>query len=243
MLRFLSSPSRFLALQRKLSPWLAVVFSLGLTAGLWTSLVSSPVDYQQGEAVRMMYVHVPASWMALGVYVLMAFCAVLGFITKHILADLFVKAAAPIGIGFTFMSLCTGALWGKPMWGTWWVWDARLTSVLILFFLYLGYLGVVKSHDHPAQGLKFGNLLVIVGALNIPVIKWSVTWWTTLHQPASLLRKGGGAIHESMLIPLFFMAITYGIFFLLLLCWRLEIEILNRKLWVSCYGKHPQEAC
>lgn len=230
MIKFLATPNDFLNFQKHVWSWVAGLFLFLLSAGLWYSLADSPPDYQQGESVRIMYVHVPASWMALGIYAFMALCAAVGFIAKHILADLMTRAAAPIGACFTLISLFTGSLWGKPMWGEWWVWDARLTSVLILFFLYLGYIILVDAHDDPARGLKLGSILVMIGALNIPVIKWSVTWWTTLHQPASLLRAGGSAIHESMLLPLLLMAGAYATFFLLILLWRLEIEILKRKI-------------
>jgi heme exporter protein C len=230
MLKVLATPADFLRFQKRLFPWIAGIFSCLLVTGLWYGLVNSPPDYQQGESVRIMYVHVPASWMALGVYTLMACCAVVGFVSKHLLAELVLKAAAPIGACFTLISLLTGALWGKPMWGAWWVWDARLTSVLILLFLYLGYMMLVESHDDPSRGLKFGSILVMIGALNLPVIKWSVTWWTTLHQPASFLRVGGSAVHESMILPLFLMTGAYAAFFLLVLLWRLETEILKRKI-------------
>ena len=232
MIKFLATPTDFLNVQKHVWPWVAGLFLLLLSAGLWYGLVDSPPDYQQGESVRIMYVHVPASWMALGIYTFMALCAATGFITKHILPDLVIKAAAPIGACFTLISLVTGSLWGKPMWGEWWVWDARLTSVLILFFLYLGYIILVDAHEDPSRGLKFGSILVMIGALNIPVIKWSVIWWTTLHQPASFLRAGGSAIHSSMLFPLLLMTGTYAAFFLLVLLWRLEIEILKRKITV-----------
>ena len=230
MLKSLATPLALLKLQKKLFPWLAFSFIVLGSIGLWFALIVSPPDYQQGEMVRIMYVHVPASWMAMGVYGFMAACSCLGFITKHPLADLTVKSAAPIGACFTLISLVTGALWGKPIWGAWWVWDARLTSVLVLLFLYLGYIILVDVHDDPERGLKFGGLLVIAGAVNLPIIKWSVTWWATLHQPASILRAGGSAIHESMMWPLFLMAGAYAAFFLLVLSLRLENEILQRKI-------------
>jgi heme exporter protein C len=228
--KILATPSDFLKFQRSLLPWMGGVFILVLSIALWYALFNSPPDYQQGESVRIMYVHVPASWMAVGVYILMALCAVVSFISKHILADLVIKAAAPIGACFTLISLITGALWGKPMWGTWWVWDARLTSVLILFFLYMGYIILVDSYKEPERGMKFGNILVMIGAINIPIIKGSVIWWATLHQPSSLIRSGGSAIHPSMLIPLLWMALAYIAFFSLVLLWRIEVEILKRKV-------------
>tara|TARA_A100000171_G_scaffold53011_1_gene75372 strand:+ start:3749 stop:4531 length:783 start_codon:yes stop_codon:yes gene_type:complete len=219
---------------KKVSRWarptsfvLAIAF---LGAGSWLALKGSPADYQQGETVRIMYVHVPASWFALGVYVFMALSALVGFVWKHPLADISAKAAAPIGLTLTAISLATGSLWGKPMWGAWWVWDARLTSMLVLFFLYVGYMSLISSCDDPAKGLKLGNVLLILGLINIPIIKFSVEWWHTLHQPASVFKSGGSSIHSSMLIPLFTMASGYvmlisGIWFI-----RMENEFLRRKI-------------
>lgn len=215
---------------RAMNPWLGSIFIAFLMSGLYFAFVKSPVDYQQGEMVRLMYVHVPASWLCIGVYLSMAICAAVGFVTKHPLFDLIIKAAAPIGASFTMISLITGSLWGLPMWGTWWVWDARLTSVLILFILYIGYIVLVDAYKGSAQGLKFGSVLILIGAINIPIIKWSVNWWTTLHQPASFLRLGGSAIHPSMLLPLLLMSAAYGFFFLWILTWRLEMELLKRKI-------------
>lgn len=224
------TPANTIYVLRTLNPWIGGLFALFLTCGLYFALIQSPIDYQQGEMVRLMYVHVPASWLCVIVYILMAMCAAIGFITKHPLFDLIIKAAAPIGASFTLISLITGSLWGKPMWGTWWVWDARLTSVFILLLLYLGYIILVDAYQDSAQGLKFGSILILLGAVNIPIIKWSVTWWTTLHQPASLLRLGGSAIHGQMLVPLGLMGASYGLFYLWILGWRLESEILKRKI-------------
>ena len=155
-----------------------------------SSLFASPPDYQQGESVRIMYVHVPAAWMALFCYTNMAIAAAVGLIWKHPVADLAAKATAPIGACFTFLALLTGSLWGKPMWGTWWVWDARLTSMLVLFFLYLGYMALHNAFDDPARGVRASSILALVGFVNVPIIKFSVDWWYTLHQPASIVRMG-----------------------------------------------------
>ena len=179
-----ANPARFLRLSAALRPWALGVALLTLVAGLWLALFVSPPDYQQGDTVRIMYIHVPAAWMAMIVYATMAVASAVGLIWKHLLADISTKAAAPLGAGFTALCLVTGSLWGEPMWGTWWVWDARLTWVLILFFIYLGYIAVVTAFDDPQRGLKAGAVLALVGAVNLPIIKFSVDWWNTLHQPA-----------------------------------------------------------
>lgn len=228
-MRIIASPKQFLTFKKQVLPFCLGSHILFLSLGLWFAFFGSPPDYQMGDAVRMMYIHVPASWFAMGVYAFMALNAMIGWITKHPLADIIVKAAAPIGALFTFISLTTGALWGKPMWGTWWVWDARLTSVLILFLLYLGYLALVDSFENQAQGLKAGSILVIVGAFNLPIIKWSVNWWNTLHQPASLTKLSSPSIHPEMLVPLFLMAGAYASYFIVMLLLKIETEYLKRR--------------
>ena len=190
----------------------------------------SPPDFRQGETVRIMYVHVPAAWMAMFVYSNMALAAAVGLVWKHPLADLFAKAAAPLGAGFTALCLISGSLWGAPMWGTWWVWDARLTSVLILFFLYLGYIALVNAFDDPTRGTSAGNILLLVGAVNVPIIKFSVDWWNTLHQPASVIKLGGPTISGSMLAPLLVMVVAFTTYFITLVLIRLKTEILARKI-------------
>lgn len=228
-MRIIASPKQFLHFKKRFLPFCVACHILTLSFGLWFAFWGSPPDYQMGEAVRMMYIHVPASWFAMGVYALMALHAVIGLITKHPLADIIVKSAAPIGALFTFISLITGALWGKPMWGTWWVWDARLTSVLILFLLYVGYLALIRSFENQVQGLKAGSILVIVGAFNLPIIKWSVNWWNTLHQPASLTKLSAPSIHPEMLVPLFLMVGAYASYFISMLLLRIEAEHLKRR--------------
>lgn len=225
-----ANPTRFLRLADAVLPWAAGVAALTLAAGFGLALVWSPPDYQQGEAVRIMYVHVPAAWMAMFVYANMALAAAVGLVWKHPLADLFAKAAAPLGAGFTAVCLITGSLWGAPMWGTWWVWDARLTSVLILFFLYLGYMALVNAFDDPNRGAAAGNVLLLVGAVNIPIIKFSVDWWNTLHQPASVSRLGAPTIAPGMLAPLLVMAVAFTAYFVALVLLRLRGEILGRKI-------------
>ena len=197
---------------------------------LYFGIFDSPADYQQGETVRIMYVHVPAAWMALFAYTLMALASGSFLIWKHPLADLSAQAAAPIGAGFTAIALVTGALWGQPMWGTWWVWDARLTSVLILFFLYLGYMALVNGFDDPERGSRMGAILALVGFVNVPIIKFSVDWWNTLHQPASISRLDAPAIDTSMMIPLLLMAFGFKLFFISILILRIKIQLLKKRI-------------
>ncbi len=213
-----------------LMPWLGGLTAVLLVAGLYLALLASPPDYQQGETVRIMYVHVPAAWMSMFCYVSMAIAAAVGLIWRHPLAELAAKATAPIGASFTFLALITGSLWGRPMWGTWWVWDGRLTSVLILFFLYLGYIALVEAFDDPARGMKAAAILALVGCVNIPIIKFSVDWWNTLHQPASIVRMGGPSIDASMLTPLLVMATAFTSYYFWLLLLRLRSEILAGKI-------------
>ena len=225
-----ANPARFLRIAAAVLPWSAGLTVVLLVLGLYLSLFSSPPDYQQGETVRIMYIHVPAAWMSLFVYTNMAIAAAVGLVWKHPLADLFAKAAAPIGAGFTFVCLFTGSLWGAPMWGTWWVWDARLTSVLILFFLYLGYMALVNAFDDPERGVKAGNVLLLVGIVNVPIIKFSVDWWNTLHQPASVIKMGGPSIAGPMLWPLLIMALAFTAYFATVVLLRVKSEILARKV-------------
>lgn len=230
MTRHFSHPKSLLAWGEALLPWciaLAVTFAC---AGLLLGLVFSPADYQQGESVRIMYVHVPASWGALGVYTVMAILSGWGFVTRVPLLHLMTKAIAPIGITFTVISLGTGAIWGKPTWGTWWVWDARLTSMLFLLFLYLGYWALVSMFEEEEKGLSAGAVIALVGWVNVPIIKWSVEWWYTLHQPASVLRFAKPAIHWTMLMPLLCMAIAFAAFGFALGIIRLRTELNVRKI-------------
>jgi heme exporter protein C len=224
-----ANPRRFLELVKWVEPVAAIIAIVALVIGLYTGLVTSPDDYQQGSSVRIMYIHVPAAWMALFIYTSMAVAAFTGLVWRHIVAELYAKAAAPLGAAFTFICLVTGSLWGKPMWGAWWVWDARLTSVLILFFLYLGYIALVDAFDDVQKGINAGAALLLVGAVNIPIIKFSVDWWNTLHQPASLTRFAKPAIDASMLLPLLAMAIGFTALFVTLVCLRLKTEIALRK--------------
>ncbi|MEQ8333467.1 heme ABC transporter permease [Nisaea sp.] len=227
---WLANPARFMRLAARLQPWIMVLGVLTGAAGLYFALFASPADYQQGETVRIMYVHVPSAWMAMFVYVVMAAAAGSFLIWKHPLADVAAQAAAPIGAGFTLMALITGSLWGQPMWGTWWVWDARLTSVLILFFLYLGYIALVNAFDDPERGSRAGAVLLLVGVVNIPIIKFSVDWWNTLHQPASVARMDGPSVDPSMLLPLLLMAGAFKLYFLYLLIVRMRGALTARRI-------------
>jgi heme exporter protein C len=226
----LANPARFRRFSGRWKPFCAAAAIVLFASGLYTALYASPPDYQQGDTVRIMYVHVPAAWLAMMIYASMALASAAGFVWRHALADLYTKAVAPIGATFTAICLVTGSFWGRPMWGAWWVWDARLTSVLILFFLYLGYIELTRAFDDAQKGLRAGAILVMVGAVNLPIIKFSVDWWNTLHQPASILRLGGPSVDPAMLKPLFIMAGAYLFLFLTLAFLRIETEILRRKI-------------
>jgi heme exporter protein C len=229
MLSRFANPARFMWLSAALLPWCAGFSVAATAAGLALALFVAPADYQQGEAVRIMYVHVPAAWMALFVYLFVAAASGVALVWRHPLAAIAARAGAPIGAAFTFVCLASGSLWGRPMWGTWWVWDARLTSVLVLFFLYLGYIALVNAFDNPDRGGRAGSVLALVGVVNLPIIKFSVDWWNTLHQPASVLRFGGPTIALSMLMPLLVMAAGfYGLFVTLLLL-RMRTALNERK--------------
>ncbi|HIJ37260.1 MAG TPA: heme ABC transporter permease [Rhodospirillaceae bacterium] len=225
-----ANPARFLRLASVIQPWTAAVTLLLIGAGLYFGLLVSPADYQQGETVRIMYVHVPAAWVAMAAYSCMAGASAVGLIWKHPLADLIAKSASPIGASFTFLCLVTGSLWGKPMWGTWWAWDARLTSMLILFFLYLGHMALLNAFDDPGRGMKAAAILALAGFVNVPVIKFSVDWWNTLHQPASVTRLGMPKIDPSMLLPLLLMGVGFTMFFVTVLLLRVRLEVLAAKI-------------
>ncbi|ACJ00383.1 heme ABC transporter permease [Rhodospirillum centenum] len=225
-----ANPARFLRIAGIVQPWAIGITVLAFAVGLWFALVASPPDYQQGDTVRIMYIHVPAAWMSLFVYSSMAIAAFVALVWRHPLAEVYARAAAPIGAGFTFLCLVSGSLWGEPMWGTWWVWDARLTSVLILFFLYLGFMALVNAFDDPNRGAKAGNVLLLVGAVNVPIIKFSVEWWNTLHQPASVFRADGPTISSEMLWPLFIMAGAFHAYFVVVLILRMRGELTARKI-------------
>ncbi|HYN00754.1 MAG TPA: heme ABC transporter permease CcmC [Aestuariivirgaceae bacterium] len=230
MQRF-ANPARFLKLADGVWPWAAAATAILFAAGLYLALIRAPVDYQQGETVRIMYVHVPAAWMGLFVYSFMALAHGTAIVLRHPLADLAAKAAAPAGACFTFLALATGSLWGKPMWGTWWQWgDARLTSMFVLFLLYLGYLAVWESISELNRAARIAGIVAIVGFINVPIVKFSVDWWSTLHQPASVFRIEGPTIHPALLLPLLVMALAYAMLFLSLWLLGVKTEILRRRI-------------
>ena len=229
MINWLANPARFTRISAKVLPWCSWTAAVVLAVGLYWSLAVAPPDYQQGDTVRIMYIHVPSAWMALSVYLFVAVASAVALVWRHPLAEVAARAAAPIGAVFTFVCLATGSLWGRPMWGTWWVWDARLTSVLILFFLYLGYIALANAFDDPARGGRAGSVLALVGVVNLPIIKFSVDWWNTLHQPASVMRVGGPRIDTSMLVPLMIMAAGFSLLFVTLLMLRMRTILNERK--------------
>jgi heme exporter protein C len=230
MFSYFANPVRFLKLTSRLQPIAIVIALMAIGFGLYYALVKSPPDYQQSETVRIMYVHVPAAWMAMFCYVALACSSAIALIWRHMLANIIAKSTAPIGASFTFLALVTGSLWGKPMWGTWWVWDARLTSVLILFFLYLGYMVLYEAFDDKSRGARAAAILSIVGVINIPIIKFSVDWWNTLHQPASVIKIGGPSIHPSMMTPLILMAVGYTALYFWILFIRVHAELNANKI-------------
>jgi heme exporter protein C len=230
MMHRFANPTRFLRVANAILPWCAWATVLLLAIGLYLSLLGSPADYQQGETVRIMYIHVPAAWMAMFCYGAMAVASAMALIWKHPLADMIARASAPVGACFTLITLVTGSLWGQPMWGTWWVWDARLTSVLILFFLYLGYIALGNAFDDPSRGAKPAAILALVGAVNLPIIKFSVDWWNTLHKPASVVKMDGPAIDPSMLWPLLIMATAFKLFYVTVGILRLRSEIAAARI-------------
>jgi heme exporter protein C len=225
-----ANPTRFMGLAGTVLPWLAGLAACLLAAGLFMAWFLAPADYQQGETVRIMFLHVPAAWLSLFFYTMMAVSALGTIVWRHPLADVSQKAAAPIGAAFTFICLVTGSLWGKPMWGTYWVWDARLTSVLVLFLMYCGVLALWRTIDEPSRAARAVSILTLVGAVNIPIVKFSVDWWNTLHQPASVFRMDGPTIHPSMLYPLLVMALAFTLIGLTLHLAGMRTEILRRRV-------------
>ncbi len=227
----LANPTRFLALVAIIWPWLAGLTLCLFAVGLYLSFTTTG-DYQQGETVRIMYVHVPAAWLSMMCYSVMALSALGTLVWRHPLADVSAKAAAPIGACFTLVALITGSLWGKPMWGTWWVWDARLTSVFVLFLMYLGLIALGRAMDDPTRAAKVSAVLILVGFVNIPIIKFSVEWWNTLHQPASVIRMDGPTIDPEFLWPLIVMAVAFTLLFFTLHILAMRNEILRRRIAV-----------
>ena len=226
---YYAAPQRFYALAGRCIPWFAVAAVLLAAAGLVIGLGLAPTDFQQGDSYRIIYIHVPVSWMSMVLYLAMAFWAAIGMIFNARLAFMLAQAIAPTGALMAFLSLWTGALWGKPTWGTWWVWDARLTSELILLFLYLGYMALRSSFDDPQRADRASAVLAIVGVINVPIIHYSVEWWTTLHQPASVTKLDKPSIAIEMLYPLFIMMLGFQLYFGWAISRRLRGEILRRE--------------
>lgn len=222
----LANPTRFMELSGALLPWLAGAAAVTIGYGLYL-VAGSPPDYQQGETVRIMYIHVPSAWLSMMAYVLIAISSFGLLVFRHPLADVSAKAAAPLGAAFTALALITGSLWGKPMWGTYWVWDARLTSVLILFFLYIGLMALRSSLDDEATAAKLTAVLALVGVAILPIIKFSVDWWNTLHQPSTGFTS---TVDPSMRVPLLVMAIGFSLMFFAMHTMAMRNEILRRRV-------------
>ena len=229
MFRRYASPRHFHDLSGRLLPWFGWPCAVLMAAGLWNGLVVAPPDYQQGEAYRIIFIHVPSAWLSLLVYAAMAGAAVVGLIWRIKVAEAVAVACAPIGASFTFLALLTGSLWGKPMWGAWWVWDARLTSELVLLFLYLGIIALNGAISDPRKAARACAILAIVGLVDLPIIHFSVEWWNTLHQGATVFRLDGPSIHPAMLAPLLMMVAAFTLFFVTALIMRTRCEILHRE--------------
>jgi heme exporter protein C len=225
---FLANPERFMAFSRWAAPMFGAIALILAAAGLWL-VFGAPEDYQQGDTVRIMFIHVPAAWIAMFAYLCLGVSSFLALVFRHALADAAAAAAAPLGAGFTFLALVTGSLWGRPMWGTWWVWDARLTSVLVLFLLYLAYIALRSAIDDEAKAGRAAAILALVGVVNLPVIHWSVEWWNSLHQGASVFRKDGPAMPPVYLTPLALMGLAYMSAFGSLWLVRIRGEIWRRR--------------
>lgn len=224
-----ASPPNFYKLSSRFLPWLTVLFVVTLFYGLYGALVTAPADYQQGDAFRILYIHVPAAWMSLFVYVLMAIWGAIALIWRIKVAEILLISSAPVGAVFTLIALLTGAIWGKPMWGTWWVWDARLTSELILFFLYVGVIALYGAIEDKRTAGRAVSILCLVGVVNIPIIHYSVEWWNTLHQGSTVSVKNGASMPTDMLIPLIVLSITFKLFYGMVLIYQARNEILLRE--------------
>src|SRR6201982_3653147 len=225
----LANPTRFLSLTERVLPWLAAATAGLLAVCLYQSALA-PDDYQQGATVKIMFIHVPNAWLSMFVWAVMSVASLGTLVWRHPLPDVAAKPAAPIGAAFTFLALVTGSLWGRPMWGTYWEWDARLTSVLILFLMYLGLMALWRAVEDPTRAARAAAVLTLVGAINIPIIKFSVDWWNTLHQPASVLRLDGSTIHPAILVPLIVTAAAFTLWFLALHLAAMRNEIMRRRV-------------
>ena len=229
MFDWLANPNRFKRITNRLEPFLIVISVILISLGLYFGLFDSPKDYQQGDAVRIMYVHVPSAWLASLLFLSLAISCVFYLAWKHPLADIISSSIAPIGAMFSLLTLITGSLWGKPMWGTWLVWDARLTSMLVLFFFYLGYILLSNAFERKIDGSKSASVLAIIGVINLPIIKFSVDWWHTLHQPSSILRFEGPSIDNQMLLPLILMITGFSVFSLYIITINVKTKLIEKK--------------
>lgn len=230
-----SSPYMY-RLAGRLSPWLGGLCLLCLAAGLYLGLVVAPADYEQGDSYRIIFIHVPAAWMSMFAYVVMALSSAIFLVWRLKIADIVAEATAPIGAAFTAVALLSGSFWGKPMWGTWWIWDARLTSELLLLFLYFGYMALRGALDTAQGSARAAAILAVVGVVNIPIIHFSVEWWNTLHQPATITRLDKPAMHISMLRPLLLMAVAFQLLYFHNLMIRVRTLLLareSRARWVA----------
>ena len=225
----LANPTRFVALVERVLPWLVGATLIAFAFGLWGTYLA-PDDYQQGATVKIMFIHVPNAWLSMLVWATMSAAALGTLVWRHPLADVAAKCAAPFGAAFTFLALATGSLWGRPMWGTYWVWDARLTSELVLLLLYLGVIALWRTVEDPSRAARAAAILTLVGAIDLPIIKFSVDWWNTLHQGSSVFRVGGSTIDSSILVPLFIMAAAFTLLFFTLHLAAMRNEILRRRV-------------
>jgi len=225
----MGSPRYFYDVAGKLVPWFMVSFLISLVLGIYYGLFVAPPDYQQGESYRIMYIHVPAAWMSMFIYVVMAVSGLISLVWRIKMTEVIVISSATVGASFTFLALVTGSLWGKPMWGTWWVWDARLTSELLLLFLYLGIIALHSAVEDKRVAARAVSILALVGVVNIPIIHYSVEWWNTLHQPASITKMGKPSMDISMLMPLLIMAISFKLYYGAVVLMRARAEIIERE--------------
>ena len=237
-----ANPGRFLRLSGKVLPFLAFPGLVITLVGLGWGLFLAPADWQQGDAVRIMYIHVPSAWLASAGYAALAAASLASLVWRHPLADLAAFEIGPVGAGATALCLATGSLWGKPMWGAWWVWDARLTSVLVLFFLYLGHIALTRAFDNPERGARAGAILALVGAVDLPIIKFSVEWWNTLHQPDSITLTGAPTMYIGMLFPLFLSALGMTLGFVAICLARTRAGVMERRTRALMLARARQEA-
>jgi len=233
----LANPYKFQKKSEMILPLCITFMFVLFFLGLFFCFFRSPPDYLQGETVRIMYIHVPCAWLSLMIYGLMAVCSFVSIIFRHTLADIISRSCAPVGACFTLSALITGSIWGKPTWGTWWVWDARLTSELVLFFIYIGHILISNAFDDRRKGDRNASILTLIGIVNLPIIKWSVDWWNTLHQPASISKFSSPSIDSSMLIPLLIMTVSFFLFFISVVLLRIRSEIIIRKIEVFKFNK------